>query len=174
MNYNLGTNNGNYKHGMKFHPYYHKWKDMKQRCYNKLDTGYSNYGGRGIYVCKEWKNDPKAYIEYISLLKNEGDIGYSIDRIDNDKNYEPGNLRWVDRIIQATNQRVYKNNTSGYVGVYYHKNSSKWKSQITYKNAYVFIGYYLNKEKAIDARNLYIITNNLPHKIQKRKNGITK
>ena len=66
---------------------------MKKRCYNPHDKYYKNYGGRNIKVCDEWRSD-------FSLFKKWADTngykqGLSIDRIDNDKNYEPGNCRWV-------------------------------------------------------------------------------
>ncbi len=99
------------KHGMRYHPFYNKWKTMKQRCYNPNNPRYADWGGRGIIVCNEWKNDAKAFIEYISLLNNAGKDGYSIDRINNNGNYEPSNIKWSTKQEQNNNQRHKKTNT---------------------------------------------------------------
>ena len=82
---------------------YKVWKSMRKRCNNKNGTGYKNYGGRGIKVCKEWQKD------FVIFYKWAIDNGYkenlSIDRINNDGNYEPLNCRWADRITQNNNTR---------------------------------------------------------------------
>jgi hypothetical protein len=100
------------KHGLSHHPLYRVYASMIQRCYNENNPGYKNYGGRGIEVCDAWKNDPGLFLDYIERLPNFGEDGYSIDRINNDGNYEPGNLRWADRFIQANNKRPPKNNSN--------------------------------------------------------------
>jgi hypothetical protein len=93
-------------HGMRNTRIYVAWCDMKKRCNNPKDYNYKNYGGRGISVCVEWVND------FMSFFNWAMDNGYSkdltIDRINNDGNYEPLNCRWVDNITQANNRRVTK------------------------------------------------------------------
>ncbi len=94
-----------FKHGMKNTSIYHRWKDIKQRCFNPNCKSYPNYGGRGITICDEWKNDFLAFYNYVSMLEHFGEEGYTLDRIDNNGNYEPSNLRWTDRKTQRINQR---------------------------------------------------------------------
>lgn len=87
-------------------PEYGIWRGMIQRCTNPKVTGYKNYGGRGIIVCDRWREN------FLSFLKDMGKrpgLGYSIDRIDNDGHYEPGNCRWATQKQQANNTRRCKN-----------------------------------------------------------------
>lgn len=77
-----------------------KWKKMKERCYNTNCERYKNYGGRGITVCEEWQ----GFIPFRDwALANGYEEGLSIDRINNDGNYEPSNCRWVTMAEQNRN-----------------------------------------------------------------------
>jgi hypothetical protein len=80
---------------------YVSWANMKQRCFNPRNPGYPDYGGRGIVACEKWRSDFPAF------YADTGDAppGKSLDRIDNDGNYEPGNVRWATRLIQTWNRR---------------------------------------------------------------------
>ena len=91
-------------HGMCYDRDYERWKSMKKRCNNPNNKDYKRYGGRGINVCDEWMNDFSKYREYIHSLPDYGKDGYTIDRIDNSKGYEPGNLRWATAIEQTHNR----------------------------------------------------------------------
>lgn len=93
------------KHGKTRTKIYKTWCHIKQRCFDKNDTRYNDWGGRGITICDEWKDDFQAFCDYVSKLENFGKVGYSIDRINNDGNYEPGNVRWVTKIVQNNNTR---------------------------------------------------------------------
>lgn len=92
-------------HGLKHSKYYNIWQLIKRRCYNPNCKEYPNYGGRGITVYEPWINDFQAFYNYISTLEHFGEKGYSLDRENNDGNYEPGNLRWATRAEQARNRR---------------------------------------------------------------------
>ena len=95
----------NTTHNMTGTPIHHTWSDMKQRCTNPKHNSYSRYGGRGITVCDEWLNSFQTFYDYVSKLEHFGEEGYSIDRIDNNGNYEPGNIRWATDAQQRHNQR---------------------------------------------------------------------
>ncbi len=77
---------------------------MKNRCYNKKIKWYHNYGGRGIEVCDEWKNDFDAFYKHVG----EAPLDKTFDRIDNNGNYEPGNVKWSTPKEQAQNRRKCK------------------------------------------------------------------
>lgn len=93
------------KHNMSDTHIYWVWTKIKQRCFNPNDKGYKNYGGRGITICSEWKNDFKSFYDYVSALPHFKEKGYSIDRINNDGNYEPNNIRWATAYQQVHNRR---------------------------------------------------------------------
>ena len=95
-------------HGKAHSKLHYVWVAMKQRCFNPKVKNFKDYGGRGITVCDEWKNDFQAFCDYVSKLPHFGEDGYSLDRINNDGNYEPGNVRWATRTEQNQNRRKRK------------------------------------------------------------------
>lgn len=94
-------------HGYWNHKHYNTWHNMMERCYNPKCKFYYNYGDRGIKVIERWHNVANFIPDILSLL-GERPEGYSIDRIDNDKGYEPGNVKWSPLILQARNKRSVK------------------------------------------------------------------
>lgn len=94
----------NTKHGLANHPLYTCWYDIMRRCYNLDSKSYEHYGGRGIKVFENW-HKPTDFIDWIEKNLGPRPEKMSIDRIDNDGNYEPGNLRWADSSTQLHNRR---------------------------------------------------------------------
>ena len=84
------------------HSLYKTWSHMKERCNNSTHSEYANYGGRGIVVCSQWQNSFATFVADMGP-KPTGD--YSIDRKDNEGNYEPSNCRWATRQEQNLNKR---------------------------------------------------------------------
>lgn len=96
----------NRTHGLSKTRLYRRWIDMRRRCYSEADASYVNYGGRGIRVSDEW-DDFEKFREYVEThLGPRPSVHHSLDRIDNDGNYEPGNIRWADPVEQLGNRRV--------------------------------------------------------------------
>lgn len=97
----------NTTHGGRYERLHSIWNSMKQRCRNPNDQKYKDYGGRGIEVCDEWADDYGIFRAWAYENGYVPDRGHdcSIDRIDNDGNYEPGNCRWTTAKVQANNQR---------------------------------------------------------------------
>ena len=90
-------------HGLRKSKLYKIWDGMKGRCCSPKNTSYPNYGGRGIKICDEWKDSFTSFYEW--AMSNGYSEGLSIDRIDNDGNYEPSNCRWATNKEQGANKR---------------------------------------------------------------------
>lgn len=82
------------------HPSYPSWANMLQRCTNPNDPAYRHYGGRGITVCERWQS-----FENFLADMGERPEGLTLDRTDNEGNYEPGNCKWATRAQQSANRR---------------------------------------------------------------------
>lgn len=89
-------------HGMSKTVEYSIWCSMIDRCHNPNSSNYANYGARGITVCREWRESFPAFIGHIGV-RPSGEL--SVDRIENSKGYEPGNVRWATREMQSNNKR---------------------------------------------------------------------
>ena len=157
-------------HGLASHRFYKTWHNMIQRCTNPNHKAYKDYGARGITVCEEWV-DVANFVAWAEATYPNTE-GMSLDRIDNDKGYSPENCRWVDRATQGLNQRMKKNNTSGYVGICWVESKLKWVSRISVEKKSIWLGDYKIIEEAVLARDNYIIENKLPHKLNLKQENI--
>lgn len=92
-------------HGRSRQVTYRKWATIIQRCTNPKVQNYARYGGRGIGMCDEWQQSFESFHHHVSSLPHFGEAGFTLDRIDNNGHYEPGNVRWATVIEQNRNQR---------------------------------------------------------------------
>lgn len=81
---------------------YHVWQGIKERCYNQKNSQFTNYGGRGITVCQRWLD---SFENFLADMGQPPSIKHSIDRINNDGDYEPSNCRWATNTEQCRNMR---------------------------------------------------------------------
>lgn len=95
---------GKRTHGREGTSEYRTWSHMKGRCYTPTDAKFQHYGGRGITVCERWLN---SFENFLSDM-GERPPGLTLDRIDTNGNYEPGNCRWATPLVQSRNRRFCK------------------------------------------------------------------
>jgi hypothetical protein len=100
-----GCRRGSWTHGGNSHPLFKTWTGMHARCYNSSHIAYGRYGGRGITVCDRWHD----FWPFVEDMGDKPGPGYTLDRVDNDGNYEPGNCRWATWSQQRRNQRPRRN-----------------------------------------------------------------
>ena len=151
----------NKTHGLIGIKLYYTWAKIKDRILNLKNKQYNDYGGRGITICEEWKNDFVSFYNWAIENGYEENKGLSIDRIDNEGNYCPENCRWATKTIQNRNQRMQKNNTSGFKGVCYYKKNNKYVAYICVNKKNTHLGSFQTAEEGAIAYNNYIIENNL-------------
>ena len=155
------TKEVNTKHNLVGTKLYNVWKDIKRRTLNPKFKYYLDYGGRGITICDDWKNDVKSFYDWAMSNGYEENKGLSIDRIDNNGNYCPENCRWTTQTIQTRNQRMQKNNTSRYKGVSYYKRGGNYRAYININSRRIHLRYFQTAVEGAIAYNNYIIENNL-------------
>lgn len=140
-------------------PEYNVWKNMVDRCYNPQNKDYKYYGARGISVCDRWVNSVHNFVSDMNLRPS---AGHSIDRINNDGNYEPSNCRWATIKEQNANKRKsrivgkLKNCKLKSIGVSLHKDG-KYQASISYNGKLLHIGLFENELDAAEAYDISAI-----------------
>jgi hypothetical protein len=136
------------KHGMSKTSYYTAWRSMIQRCQNPEQPGYELYGGRGIRVCERW-------LDFNAFRADMGERPgpeYSLEREDNNGDYEPKNCRWATPVEQQRHKRRQKNNSSGVNGVHWNTRDGKWQATIGVNRKTILLGRFSDIEAAATAR----------------------
>ena len=140
------------KHGMRYHPLYQTWSGIVNRCLNPKRPHFHNYGGRGIKVYEAWIASPTPFIEWIEANLGPRPDGHTLDRIDNDGHYEPGNLRWATPQQQALNTRSEPLHIKHQLprGVDVVTSSSSFQVRIRIAGRSFYLGTYDTPEEASD------------------------
>jgi hypothetical protein len=134
-------------------PLFKVYNNMRARCLNEKAGQYNDYGGRGITICDRWLG-VEGFNNFLADM-GERPTGYTLDRINNDGNYEPANCRWTTRVEQANNQRDRKDNTTGHRGIYWNKKGSKWEARRSINKIEYCLGFFDKKEDAVNARKQF-------------------
>lgn len=147
------------KHGDTGKRLYRIWSLMKDRCANANNVNHKYYGGRGIKVCDDWS------LEYIKFKEWALSNGYSddltIDRINNDGNYEPNNCRWANYSEQALNRSVAGSIKLRGVSLIDNNRKNKYRASIKHDGKSIHIGCFDSELKAAIAYDNYIVENNI-------------
>lgn len=148
------------KHSLYDHKLYSIWEAMKQRCCNPKSKYYPRYGGRGVIICEEWREDPARFVEW--ALQAGWREGLQLDRIDNEGGYEPANCRFITQQQNLRNTRLLTTrNKSGYRGVSKYADG-KFHATARFNNIAYKLGVYSTAEEAAEARDKFVVECGLP------------
>jgi len=158
-------------HGAHGTELYATWSGMMARCSNKKNKNYKSYGGRGITVTEEFKDFHiwETYMKNVPYYERRV-LGYSMDRIENNKGYERGNIRWASKSTQTQNTRKQKNNTTGYKGVSKIISTGNYEVRIMVNWKSTYLGSYVSLEEAAYVYDKFIVD----HQLDNTKNGVEK
>jgi len=131
------------------HPLHPTWANMRGRCNNPNNKDYQFYGAVGIKVCSRW-DDFALFVEDLRKL-GPCPEGYTLDRIDSQKDYSPDNVRWASKSKQARNQKIRRTNKCGCPGVTQMIDGG-YVARIHHNGERIYLGYFRTIEEAIAAR----------------------
>ena len=130
---------------------YQSWESMKYRCSGNVpDRVFKNYAGKGVHVCDRW-------LDFSNFLFDMGvrpSKNHTIDRIDSDKSYYPGNCRWVEWHVQNHNRKSISNSSSRFKGVHWCNTRNRWLSKIVIKKNNTYLGSFKTEIEAARAYNI--------------------
>lgn len=138
------------KHNRSRSPEYRIWLGMHQRCREDA-VGNQYHGAKGVRVCEEWK----SFERFLADMGERPTPDHTIDRIDNDGNYERGNCRWATETQQQRNKGLQKNNTSGATGVSWHERHQRWYAHAKRNGKSIYLGHYPDVESADAAKRAF-------------------
>lgn len=130
-------------------PLYSTYGSMKNRCYNPNNHKYHRYGSRGISVCQEWLD---SYFQFEKDVGPRPSSKHLLDRIDNNGNYEPGNVRWSLPSLSSFNRGVRSTNKTGCSGVEYRQSAQSYVARISVNGIRKNLGTFKTLEEAVSAR----------------------
>lgn len=144
----------NFKHGLSGTSIYNRWRAIINRCNNPNFNKYELYGARGIKVYPLWQVDFILFYDYVTALPDYGKLGLTLDRIDNDGNYEPGNLRWATYSHQNVNKRNIQNNPCK--NIFFNEDTGKYWVRIKRDKVRYYLGSYTDLQQSKEVVKKFI------------------
>lgn len=132
-------------HGNYFEPEHQVWRNMIKRC---TDKRYSKWYGH-VKIHPSWL---ESYEQFLKDMGRKPSEKHTLDRIDPKGNYEPNNVRWASRYVQARNTKNHETNTTGVRGISWSKEKNKWRAAIYVNNKQKHVGYFKDFDMAAKAR----------------------
>ena len=145
LHYNIDMN-------ISEHYLYPTHRAIKARCQNPNNQAYKHYGGRGITLCAEWQ-DSRTFLKYCDDVLGPRPEGHSIDRIDNSKGYQPGNIQWATQSQQITNRRYlgrkHRDVTTDSIRYCLTSKYNQWHASVNHKGKHIVLACCKDKVRCV-------------------------